>query len=199
MMGRKIIDLTGRVFGGLIVLKITPIKKWGLHWKCLCSCGVIKIINGHNLKRGNTKSCGCNGKYQTHGKTGTKEYNIWKAMKQRCYNKKNRAYQNYGGRGITMSPRWVNSFTDFLIDMGYCPPDKHSIDRIDNDGNYELSNCRWATMAEQGVNRRSTRVILYCGVKKPLSIWCRELNLNYHKTVARIVHLKWPTEKAFEL
>jgi hypothetical protein len=129
--------------------------------KCICDCGNTGTYYLCNLKSGKTKSCGCLynetrvGNYK-HGGTGTREYSIWKAMKRRCYNKNVKDYPNYGGRGIIVCDRWLNSFENFISDMGKKPSAEYSIDRIDVNGNYEPSNCRWATPKEQRLNQRKT-------------------------------------------
>lgn len=144
-------------------LKVLKIVTSGKHSKveCLCDCGNTKIVFLGNLKRGKTNSCGClyketRGIPRSHGdaKVQAREYIAWKSMKQRCYNKKNKEYENYGGRGITICDRWVKSYENFLEDMGRKPTPQHSIDRIDVNGNYEPSNCRWATPYEQRMNQR---------------------------------------------
>lgn len=112
------------------------------------------------INSGKTKSCTClrkqNKQGYKHGMDGTKIYSIWSHMKQRCYSPNNTNYKNYGGRGIKVCDRWLNSFANFLEDMS-CHPKFLSLDRIDNDGNYCKENCRWATRKEQGNNKRNSR------------------------------------------
>lgn len=115
---------------------------------------------------------------EKHGKTDSDEYRIWTDIKTRCSNKNHRAYKNYGGRGIEISIAWKNSFIQFFIDVGERPSKNHSIDRIDNDGNYEKSNCRWATSKEQGANKRNNRKITILGETKNMSEWADEKNIS---------------------
>lgn len=159
-------DLRGQIFGRLTVIEYVGIINGNLRWKCKCSniiggvekCGNETVVNGRDLLARNTTSCGCYQRecnsinHMTHGKEGTIEYMIWSSMLQRCINKNYKQYHRYGGRGITVCDRWLNSFENFYADMGD-RPEGMSIDRRDNDGNYEPSNCRWATKTEQSRNR----------------------------------------------
>ena len=114
----------------------------------------------------------------SHGMHQSPEWNAWIAMKQRCFNPNHKRYSYYGGRGITISDRWKNSFTNFFADMGLKPSPKHSIDRIDNDGNYSAENCRWATPKEQANNQRSNRLITIGCVTLNVTQWAREMGFN---------------------
>ena len=144
-------------------------KNWKVKYRCICDCGNEVIIASSNLTSGNSRSCGCLASEQaserlightyslTHGHTRnynkTKEYIAWTSMKDRCYNTNRHNYHRYGGRGIKVCERWLNSFEEFLEDVGKSPGDEYSIDRKDNDGNYEPGNVRWATVEEQSMSR----------------------------------------------
>ena len=113
------------------------------------------------------------------------ERSVWRGMKQRCFNSNEPGYKNYGGRGITMCDRWVDSYENFITDMGPRPSDKHSIDRIDNDGDYCPENCRWATSVEQNRNTRHNRLWEHNGVTMTISMWADKLGVSYHTLYRR--------------
>ncbi len=154
------LDLKGKVFNKFTVLEFAYSKDYATFWKVKCECGTIKILKGVVLKHGQTKSCGCGAKHnaRTHGKRKSPEYKAWAHMKGRCLCKTNHKYPNYGGRGITMDDSWINDFRNFLNyilkSIGKHPGKRYSIDRIDNNGNYEPGNIRWATKKEQSSNTR---------------------------------------------
>jgi hypothetical protein len=207
----KLKDLTGKVYGRLTVISHSHFTGFNKtkrhHWICTCSCGVTKSFMACSLTGGYAKSCGCLKKEETlkrlitHGEGGkatiTKEYITWVSIKARCTRKTDKTYRWYGARGIVMCERWINSYETFLADMGRAPSQKHSIERNNNNGNYEPSNCRWATQKEQANNRRGNRIIEYNGIRKNLTQWCESLGLEYKKIHQRIHKGNWSIDDAF--
>lgn len=161
-------------------------NKFGLY-KCFCG-KQFECLNT-NINTGNTKSCGCLRKinasknFKTHGLTNTKVYRAWCSIKRRCYNKNDVQYHTYGGRGITVSADWKNSFETFYKDMGEPPTQYHSIDRIDNDKGYSKNNCKWSTMKEQSNNKSTNRFLEYNGQIKTLTEWS-----NIYKIESKLVY-----------
>lgn len=154
----KFIDLTNEKFGRLTVVERVENNRFNqTQWKCICDCGKEKIVQTLILRNGHCKSCGCffDESHRTHNMYKTVMYQIHHGMISRC-----RYHKDYHGRNITVCERWSgpNGFLNFLEDMGERPSDKHSIERINNDGNYEPSNCKWATTYEQKLNKRSTKL-----------------------------------------
>lgn len=170
----KFMDLTGMVFGRLTVLEQSHKKGRKLYWHCKCECGNFKTASGADMRDGHTKSCGClqkevaGARFRSHGFSGTKEYETWKGMKARCFNKKSLDYHKYGGRGITMADEWKDNFEAFYSHVGPAPEgdERYSIDRLDPNGHYEPGNVRWATDAQQARNQgiRTDNKTGYTGV-----------------------------------
>ncbi len=195
----KLIDLTGRTYGRLTVIRQIPnphghdrIK----YWECICSCKTLSKVSGNNLKSGKVSSCGClklerilesrtkhGSSSRRFGKTGA--YKTWMLIKTRCYNKNRDDYQYYGARGITVCDRWLESFEHFLEDMGE-RPSGHTIERLDFNKGYEKSNCVWATASQQANNKRNNVRISYLGQTKTASQWSRELGFSAGALAGRL-------------
>jgi hypothetical protein len=173
----KLKDLTGRRFGRLIVIGLGPARSGSRTWLCRCECGNTKAALSGNLRSGKTKSCGCirvqanQERNTTHGLALTPEYRVWLHIKGRCHTPTDANYQNYGGRGISVCQRWRDSFESFYSDMGPRPSARHSIDRVDNNGNYEPGNCRWATKKVQCRNQRTSRLLTFGGKTMTAAEW----------------------------
>lgn len=163
-------DMSGKRFTRLVVISQAESDKNGnARWHCQCDCGNVTITSGFTLRNGEAKSCGCLTTEQLtrfatkHGLAHRPEYMIWAHMLQRCLNPENKAYANYGGRGITVCEAWRKSFEAFYADVGPRPSKKHTLDRIRNSDHYEPGNVRWATWREQATNKRSTKIVEYHG------------------------------------
>lgn len=160
---RKPKDITGHRFWKLIAKKRLGLQGKSSLWLCLCDCGNETQVQLGHLLEASTKSCGCYRK--KHGNcvdyNTTSEYDAWQRAKARCYNPRDPGYKNYGGRGIRMCERWLNSSKNFLTDMGKKPQSNLTLDRIDNDKGYTPDNCRWATYTEQNNNKRKKKRLTY--------------------------------------
>lgn len=201
----KALELTGKKFGRLFVVrKIGENNRGNYLWLCRCDCGNETVVVGTNLKSGNTKSCKCLQKYTNikrstfHGHrsvnntTGT--YRSWQMMKNRCLNRKDVQWNDYGGRGIKVCKRWVK-FENFLKDMGEKSSPEYQIDRINNDGNYYKSNCRWTTCKVNSRNKRNNYFINLKGKQITLAELAEQTGINRSTLKYRIDKLKWPIEK----
>lgn len=170
-------DLTGRRFGMLTVISRADNRGTQVMWNCLCDCGSISIACGNNLRRGSTRSCGCQCK--KHGKKGTRLYSIWGGMKARCYRPTHMWYKRYGGRGIRVCDEWKNDFQAFYewaMANGYS--DELTLDRIDINKGYSPDNCRWATQITQKNNRSNNVLIEINGKTQTLGEWAAEKGAN---------------------
>lgn len=179
------LDVIGQTFGKLTAMREAEHPEGAARRiDCQCICGRMTTVWLTSLVSGNTKSCGClrgdvnRANTRTHGKSETLEYSSWNHMRQRCLDPLHRAYKYYGGRGIVICDEWKDSFETFLNDMGPKPSQKHSIERIDNDGNYTPANCRWALIAEQKRNTRQNHWLTYQGVTLCLTDWAARINMS---------------------
>lgn len=176
----------GKRFGRLTVVGeevsrrkfVRPPNSWIYYADCVCDCGNRHAVKICSLTMGVTRSCGCliMDTTTTHGHSYTRVYKAWRSMRDRCTNPRSRSFRNYGGRGITVCGRWLDSFKAFLVDMG-SPKDGESLDRIDNNGPYAPGNCRWATSVQQNNNRRGNKRLTFSGKSQTVPQWARELGL----------------------
>ncbi len=203
-----IINLVGQRFGKLAVVRFVGLNKYRYAlWECRCDCGESVLIPSGKLRTGNSKSCGCLKREatRTHGQSrcnegqGTPEYETWRSMLARGRGTNKRGRHNYAERGITVCQRWIDSFEDFLIDMGPKPSPNHSIDRIDNNGNYEPGNCRWATKKQQDRNRRTNRLLTLNGKTMCLVEWAESLGVTSQTIINRLDTYGWCLEEALTL
>lgn len=194
-------NLTGERFGRLLVLNYAGKRGRQVTWNCQCDCGQSKIVRALHLRSGHTQSCGClqieavSSSFTTHGESTSREFSTWLSMIQRCTNPKSTSYPGYGGRGITVDPRWINDFSAFLSHIGRAPSPGHQVDRIDNDGNYEPGNVRWATKKQNARNRRSNRMVERNGEIACLAEWCERAGLSQQLVHDRLV-AGWSMEEA---
>lgn len=211
----KFRDLTGMKFGRLTVISraedyVSPNGRHRVQWVCRCDCGVEKIVLGEALTSGRTISCGCahreiaSRSNQTHGKTDTRLYGVWCAMKRRCHNSNAPEYARYGGRGISICEEWDKSFETFetwALSTGYDPDAKRgecTLDRIDNNGNYCPANCRWVSQRDQMNNVSYNRLIPHNGETHTLAEWAREYNIPYARLSQRINRYGYSFEESLK-
>ena len=213
MINRKIKDLTGQKFGKLTVIGLDDRGTRKTYWNCLCECGNIKSVRADSLQCGAIKSCGCLKKEQDKinlespsvkksREFGSKYghiriHNIWANMKSRCFNPKDARYTDYGGRGIKVCDEWKNDFFAFYkwaMENGYS--ENLTIDRIDNDGDYTPSNCRWVSRKVQSLNKSTNRYITYNGQTKTITQWATDNNMPYYVLRKRIDILNWDFKRA---
>lgn len=203
----KWVDISGQKFGRLLVLFKTEKKRAGSRWwMCRCDCGKEIPVEGKKLKSGHTKSCGC---YHnevirkasiTHGMSAGRppEYAAWVNMKQRCVTNRESDAGRYKERGIRVCDRWIDSFENFISDMGSRPGPGYSIERLNNNGIYEPGNCIWATAKTQARNRSTSRMIEYNNETRTLAEWCEILGVRYGKAINRL-RRGYPVDKIFFL
>ena len=192
-------DIKGQRFGKLVANKYVYSDKSGYaYWECTCDCGKKTVVMGANLRSGKTKSCGCLYKHsKTHGGSGTRLYKTWCSMKERCARVGDKSYPRYGGRGIRVCEEWKNDFDAFrswAYHAGY--NDFLSIDRINVNGNYEPSNCRWATQKTQANNKRNSRKINYNERLLTIAQWANITGVPEATIRARLFKLRWDVETA---
>ena len=199
-MAKRIDDLTGQQFGYLVVLEYVGNNRHGhALWNCLCTnCGTEKIIQGSKLKHGETKSCGCMHHYYSHHQTNTRLYHIWCTIKARCNRPTALKYKDYGGRGIKLCESWhkFENFYEWAISHGYS--DDLSIDRINNDGNYEPDNCRWTDNKTQANNTRANKRIEYNGEILTLSQLAEKYQISYTLLTKRL-YRGWNIDDAINI
>lgn len=187
-----LVDMTGAVLGGIRVLGRAAPKGGRPTWECSCHCGARFSATGTALRLGKTKECPTCARTSRvrsatkHGDVGSREYIAYGAMKSRCYDPSNKRYPRYGGRGIAVCGRWLAAYSNFLFDMGRQPSPQHTLERINTDGDYEPSNCRWATLIEQANNRSNNTRIEIEGRTQTLTQWSRETGVNRTVILKRI-------------
>lgn len=195
---KRAAQLMGQRFGRLVVTERLPNVRGCTRWRCVCDCGASTQTASAELLRGDAQSCGCLRRERnlaavvTHGMSKTSTYNSWAMMHRRCSSERNKDFKHYGGRGIVICDRW-KSFESFLADMGE-KPEGFTIERINNDGNYEPSNCVWATRAAQGANTRQVYRMMIDGQQMTMRAACRKLGLKYNTVLMRIHRGADPTE-----
>lgn len=200
-------DLTGQRFARLTVTSFAGywVRTDGdraAAWHCTCDCGTAVAVRANGLRTGHTTSCGCYKRelnatqMTTHGLTDHPLYDTWQGIVQRCTNPDNMNYPGYGARGITVCAEWLESPEQFIADMGPSYREGLTIDRVDNNGPYSPTNCRWATPSEQSRNRRTNRWIEYGGVRMILIDWASALGLGEDALRARLDRHGWSVERA---
>lgn len=199
----KIRKFTGTKLGKLTAIQFVRSTPKTQIWLFKCDCGNFKEAKKHEFLRVWPRSCGCAPKKAKHGMTrkifsnrSSPTYNSWSSMNVRCFNKKVKDYIRYGGRGITVCDRWKD-FSLFLEDMGERPPNT-SLERINNNGNYEPSNCKWGSMREQSRNKRNSKTVIYYGKKMDTTDLLRyaTVEMNRRTLLSRIFYLKWSVRRA---
>lgn len=195
----KKIDAIGNIYDRLKVIRFSHRTNKSSFWVCSCKCGNETVVSWGSLKNKTTKSCGCfrremnRKKLTIHGLSRTKEYRVWQKMKERCLLERANGFRYYGGRGIKVCKRWMN-VKNFIKDMGACPP-RMSIERIDNNKDYQPNNCRWATSLDQGNNKRNNVLATINGVSRTIAQWARIRKIRVNLIYQRISR-GWSPERA---
>lgn len=204
----ELVDLTGKRFGRLVVVRKGNRRSNATWWWCRCDCGTEKEVRAQPLTRGDNKSCGClrveEGRRRTapggemdnrsHGMYQSPEYHAWHGMLDRCRNTNSKSFPDYGGRGVVVCERWT-SFENFFSDMGKRPSASHSLERENNERGYEPENCKWATRKEQQRNRRSNRLLTFNSETRCLAEWAERSGLTWQCLYGRL-HSGWTLERA---
>lgn len=195
-------NLLGQKIGRLTVVEYSgKTKKGASTWKCLCTCGNVKILKTEVLNKGTSKSCGCLAiellkiRSITHGLKNSVEYSIWNSMKSRCLNKKHKNYKDYGERGITICDEWINSFETFYADMGNRPDNSYSLERVNNSLGYTKENCIWTTAKSQCRNRRSNHLVTHKDKTQTIQAWSEEMGIRHDTLLWRLKN-GWNVEAA---
>lgn len=209
----KLKDITGQVFGRLTAVSFCEIRNRKAYWNCVCRCGSKCVVIGKNLRNGATQSCGClhrdllRSQKTTHGWTSRAEFRVWLGMIERCTNSECASWEGYGGRGVVVCDRWRNSMEHFVSDVGQRPSPKHSIDRINNNGNYSCGhceqclangwpmNCRWATAKQQSRNMRTNHLVTIESETHCIAEWCDIKGISAGTVYSRVKY-GWSIEKA---
>lgn len=193
-------DLISKKYGRLLVTSRNGSDKYKKsRWMCICDCGNSITVTGVYLTNGDTKSCGClkkEGNRKTHGMIRSPEYSVWCDMKKRCYLKSGKSYKNYGGRGISVCDRWLNSFEAFYEDMGERPSEKHTIDRNDNNDGYSPENCSWETQKAQMNNVRYNHMMTFKGETRTMMQWSEITGIRYSTIRSRVNNYGWSDKRA---
>lgn len=203
-LGKGALDLTGQRFGRLVALSPAERRRGLIYWLCRCDCGQTTTVLTASLRAGVTISCGCFRKEKgaqalmTHGRTKTRLYGVWRGMVGRCHRVTDPAYPHYGGRGIALYPQWRNSFEEFEFYVAQLPhvdEEGYTLDRINNNGNYEPGNVRWATQSEQSRNKRTNHLVTFDGKTQCITEWAKELGMRKN-TLQRRLSVGWSVEDA---